>query len=338
MGGSTNTVLHLLAIAHEAKVDFTMHDIDVLSKKIPCISKVAPNSHYHIEDVNRAGGIMGILSELNKGGLIDPSVKRVDSSSLKSVLDEYDITSASAEKGRRMAEAAPGGFFNLVMGSQENKYGKLDDDRDRGCIRDIEHCYYPDGGLAVLRGNIALKGSVVKTAGVDKEFFNFKGPAKVFNSQDDACEAILDGKIVAGDVVVIIYEGPKGGPGMQEMLYPTSYLKSIHLGKECALITDGRFSGGTSGLSIGHVSPEAASGGLIALIRDGDIIEIDIPSRKLELLVDKGELDKRIAAEEAKGKDRYKPVGRNRVISDSLKAYSYFASSADKGAVREIPE
>ena len=338
MGGSTNTVLHLLAIAHEAKVDFTMQDIDMLSKRTPCISKVAPSSHYHIEDVNRAGGIMSILAELNKGGLIDSSVKRVDSSSLKSVLEEYDITSASADKGRRMAEAAPGGFFNLVMGSQDNKYAKLDDDRAGGCIRDIEHCYYQDGGLAVLRGNIALKGSIVKTAGVDKELFNFRGTAKVFKSQDDACEAILTGKIVAGDVVVIIYEGPKGGPGMQEMLYPTSYLKSIHLGKECALITDGRFSGGTSGLSIGHVSPEAASGGLIALVRDGDIIEIDIPSRKLELLVDKEELDKRAAAEKAKGQDSYKPVGRNRVISEALKAYAFFASSADRGAVRVIPE
>ncbi len=338
MGGSTNTVLHLLAIANAAEVDFTMEDIDMLSRKIPCISKVAPSSSYHVEDVNRAGGIMGILAELHRGGLIDASVKRVDFPSLKAALEKYDIISESAEEGRKMAEAAPGGFFNLELGSQENKYETLDTDREGGCIRDIEHCYYPDGGLAVLRGNIALNGSIVKTAGVDKSIFNFRGTARVFNSQEDACDAILGGKIVAGDIVVIIYEGPKGGPGMQEMLYPTSYLKSIHLGKECALITDGRFSGGTSGLSIGHVSPEAASGGLIALVRDGDIIEIDIPSRKMELLVDKAELDKRKAEEEAKGREGYKPAGRNRVISDALKAYAFFAASADKGAVRLIPE
>ncbi len=306
MGGSTNTVLHLLAIANAAEVDFTMEDIDMLSKKIPCICKVAPSSHYHVEDVNRAGGIMGILAELDRGGLIDTSVKRIDFPSLASAFEKYDIKTASAEEGRSMAEAAPGGFFNLELGSQDNKYGQIDVDRKEGCIRDVENCYYPDGGLAVLRGNIALNGSIVKTAGVDKSIFNFRGTAKVFNSQEDACDAILSGRIVAGDVVVIIYEGPKGGPGMQEMLYPTSYLKSIHLGKECALITDGRFSGGTSGLSIGHVSPEAASGGLIALVRDGDKIEIDIPSRKLELLVSGDELNKRKAEEEAKGKDSYK--------------------------------
>ncbi len=336
MGGSTNTVLHLLAIAHEAEVDFTMEDIDMLSKKIPCICKVAPSSHYHVEDVNRAGGIMGILSELAKGGLVDTSVKRVDSSSLAASLKEYDIF--SGEKGKRMAEAAPGGFFNLELGSQDNKYDKIDNDRSEGCIRDIEHCYYPDGGLAVLRGNIALRGSIVKTAGVDKSLFNFKGTAKVFKSQEEACDGILGGKIKAGDVVVIIYEGPKGGPGMQEMLYPTSYIKTMNLGKECALITDGRFSGGTSGLSIGHVSPEAASGGLIALVRDGDIIEIDIPTRKLELLVAPEELEKRKAEEEAKGKESYKPAGRDRYVSDALRAYSFFAASADKGAVRVIPE
>ena len=336
MGGSTNTVLHLLAIAHEAEVDFTMEDIDMLSKKIPCICKVAPSSHYHVEDVNRAGGIMGILSELAKGGLVDTSVKRVDSSSLAASLKEYDIF--SGEKGKRMAEAAPGGFFNLELGSQDNKYDKIDNDRSEGCIRDIEHCYYPDGGLAVLRGNIALRGSIVKTAGVDKSLFNFKGTAKVFKSQEEACDGILGGKIKAGDVVVIIYEGPKGGPGMQEMLYTTSYIKTMNLGKECALITDGRFSGGTSGLSIGHVSPEAASGGLIALVRDGDIIEIDIPTRKLELLVAPEELEKRKAEEEAKGKESYKPAGRDRYVSDALRAYSHFAASADKGAVRVIPE
>ena len=336
MGGSTNTVLHLLAIAHEAEVDFTMEDIDMLSKKIPCICKVAPSSHYHVEDVNRAGGIMGILSELAKGGLVDTSVKRIDSPSLAASLKEYDIF--SGEKGKRMAEAAPGGFFNLELGSQDNKYDKIDNDRSEGCIRDIEHCYYPDGGLAVLRGNIALRGSIVKTAGVDKSLFNFKGTAKVFKSQEEACDGILGGKIKAGDVVVIIYEGPKGGPGMQEMLYPTSYIKTMNLGKECALITDGRFSGGTSGLSIGHVSPEAASGGLIALVRDGDIIEIDIPTRKLELLVAPEELEKRKAEEEAKGKESYKPAGRDRYVSDALRAYSYFAASADKGAVRVIPE
>ena len=335
MGGSTNTVLHLLAIANEAEVDFTMEDIDRLSKKIPCICKVAPSSPYHVEDVNRAGGIMGILSELEKGGLINSSVKRIDSPSLKAVLDEYNIMSGSG-KGIENSLASPGGFFNLELGSQDNKYPSVDSDRKNGCIRDLENCYYPDGGLAVLKGNIALNGSIVKTAGVDKSLFKFKGKSKVFRSQEEACEAILGGKIVAGDVVVIIYEGPKGGPGMQEMLYPTSYLKSIHLGKECALITDGRFSGGTSGLSIGHVSPEAASKGLIALVRDGDVIEIDIPERKLELLVSSEELEKRKREEEAKGKVAYTPVGRNRIISKALKAYSFFASSADKGAVREL--
>ena len=338
MGGSTNTVLHLLAIANAAEVDFTMDDINYLSKKIPCISKVAPSSHYHVEDVNRAGGIMGIMGELARGGLIDTSVKRIDYPSLEAALKDYDIMSENGNKGRDISSAAPGGFFNLELGSQDNKYESLDTDRTEGCIRDVQNCYYPDGGLAVLSGNIALNGSIVKTAGVDKSIFNFKGPAKVFKSQEEACDGILGGKVVAGDVVVIIYEGPKGGPGMQEMLYPTSYIKTMNLGKECALITDGRFSGGTSGLSIGHVSPEAASGGLIALVRDGDIIEIDIPSRKLELLVDKAELDKRKAEEEAKGKEGYSPVGRDRVVSDALKAYSYFAASADKGAVRIIPE
>ena len=338
MGGSTNTVLHLLAIANAAEVDFTMNDIDFLSKKIPCISKVAPSSHYHVEDVNRAGGIMGILAELDRGGLLNTSVKRVDYPTLGDALKDYDIMSESGDKGRKMAEAAAGGFFNLELGSQDNKYETLDTDREKGCVRSVKNCYYPDGGLAVLRGNIAENGSIVKTAGVDKSIFNFKGKAKVFKSQEEACDGILGGKVSAGDVVVIIYEGPKGGPGMQEMLYPTSYIKTMNLGKECALITDGRFSGGTSGLSIGHVSPEAASGGLIGLVRDGDIIEIDIPSRKLELLVDKDELERRKAEEEAKGKDAYTPVGRDRVVSDALKAYAYFAASADKGAVRVIPE
>ncbi len=338
MGGSTNTVLHLLAIAQEAKADFTMKDIDELSRKVPCICKVAPSSSYHVEDVNRAGGIIRILSELARAGLIDKTVKRVDSSSLGETLDAYDISGVKAmPEAFENAKSAPGGVFNLILGSQDSTFKELDTDNKNGCIRGVENCYYRDGGLAVLYGNIAEKGSIIKTAGVDSSLFKFRGKARVFHSQELACDAILGGKITAGDIVVIIYEGPKGGPGMQEMLYPTSYIKSIHLGKECALITDGRFSGGTSGLSIGHISPEAASGGTIALIKDNDIIEIDIPARSINLDINVSELEKRKKDEKNRGKDAYTPV-RDRIISDSLKAYSYFVTSADKGAVRVVPE
>ncbi len=337
MGGSTNTVLHLLAIAREAQVDFTMQDIDGLSRKVPCLSKVAPNSHYHIEDVHRAGGIMGILAELDRGGLLDTTVSRVDYPTLKAALTDYDLIAGKNPAAREFYKAAPAGKFNLVMGSQDTRYPELDTDRAGGCIRDCAHAYYADGGLAVLFGNIAGRGSIVKTAGVDPSVFNFKGPAVVFESQEDAVAGILAGKVKAGDVVVIRYEGPKGGPGMQEMLYPTSYLKSRGLGKACALITDGRFSGGTSGLSIGHVSPEAAAKGEIALIRNGDTIDISIPERRLAVLVSDGELSKRRVAEELRGKAAFTPVKRDRVISRALQAYALFAQSADQGAVRRLP-
>jgi len=334
MGGSTNTVLHLLAIAHEANVDFTMNDIDELSKKIPVLSKVAPSSQYHVEDVNRAGGILGILGELDRAGLIDSSVKRADLKTLKQALDEYDVMRSTHTKEALNAfSSAPAGKFNLVMGSQEAKFKELDLDRKNGCIRSVEHAYSKDGGLAVLFGNIARKGCVVKTAGVDPSIFKFKGPARVFESQDDACAGILK-DVKAGDVVVITHEGPKGGPGMQEMLYPTSYIKTRKLGVQCALITDGRFSGGTSGLSIGHVSPEAAAGGEIALIKDGDQIEINIPERKINVLISNEEMELRRKAEEARGKDAFKPKKRNRIVSKSLKAYASLVSSADKGAIR----
>jgi dihydroxy-acid dehydratase len=339
MGGSTNTVLHLLAIAHEAGVDFTMDDIDALSRKTPCLCKVAPSSHYHVEDVNRAGGIMGIMAELNRGGLIDAKVTRVDGLTLGQALAQWDITDVqAAEETRRLYKSAPGGFRNLVMASQNQYYKELDSDRENGCVRDIAHSYSPDGGLAVLFGNIAEKGCIVKTAGVDASIHKFSGPAKVFNSQDAACDGILDGTVVSGDVIIIRYEGPKGGPGMQEMLYPTSYIKSRHLGKECALITDGRFSGGTSGLSIGHVSPEAAAGGAIALIREGDLISINIPSRTIELKVSDQVMAKRREEEAAKGKMAFKPQGRKRKVSTALRAYALMAASADKGAVRVLPE
>jgi len=337
MGGSTNTILHLLAVAYEAEVDFTMSDIDALSRKTPCLCKVAPNTDkYHIEDVNRAGGILGIMNELAKGNLIDTSVKRVDGLTLAQAIDKYDITKANPDTdAENIYKSAPGRKFNLVMGSQDAYYSTLDTDRAKGCIRDMQHAYTKDGGLAILKGNIALNGCVVKTAGVDESIFKFSGPAKVFHSQEEACEGILKGKVVSGDVVVITYEGPKGGPGMQEMLYPTSYIKSRHLGKECALITDGRFSGGTSGLSIGHVSPEAAAGGAIGLVRDGDTIEIDIPNRLIEVKLTGAELDKRRQEELAKGKDAFKP-NRDRHISKALKAYASMVSSADLGAVRII--
>ncbi len=344
MGGSTNTVLHLLAIAHAAEVDFTMADIDALSRKVPNLCKVAPSSHYHMEDVNRAGGIMGILGELARAGLIDTSVYRVDSASLAETLRVWDIAGAQASnEALHLYLSAPGSTMtsppprNLVMGSQSATYVQPDLDRAGGCIRDRDHCYSEEGGLAVLYGNIAEKGCIVKTAGVDPSIFHFKGTARVFSSQDAACEAILDGRITKGDALIIRYEGPKGGPGMQEMLYPTSYLKSVHLGKECALITDGRFSGGTSGLSIGHVSPEAAAGGAIALVQDGDSIEIDIPHRSINILVSPEELSVRRQREEKKGSTAFYPIDRRRQVSPALQAYALFAASADKGAVRILP-
>jgi dihydroxy-acid dehydratase len=336
MGGSTNTVLHLLAIAQEAEVDFSVKDIDELSRKVPCVSKVAPNSSYHIEDVNRAGGIMGILAELNRAGLIDTSVSRVDFPTLGDALAAYDVTLAShTAEAVALYKAAPGGFKNLKMGSQASMYKELDLDRAGGCIRDVANAYYPDGGLAVLFGNIARNGCIVKTAGVDESIFKFKGTAIVFESQDDAVEGIIKDKVKDGHVVVIRYEGPKGGPGMQEMLYPTSYLKSKGMGKKCALITDGRFSGGTSGLSIGHVSPEAAAGGEIALIRDGDPIEIDIPNRMINVMISDAEMEARRAAE-AGSEKAYKPKTRDRKISKALKLYAQNVSSADLGAIRLI--
>lgn len=337
MGGSTNTILHLLAIAQEGEVDFTMDDIDKLSRKTPCLCKVAPNTQkYHIQDVNRAGGILGIMNELGKGKLIDTTLPRVDGLTLAQAIDKYDITVSDPQKeAETLYKSAPGNKFNLVMGSQNSYYPTLDTDRTSGCIRDMEHAYTKDGGLAILKGNIALNGCVVKTAGVDESIFKFSGTAKVFHSQDAACEGILKGDVQAGDVVVITYEGPKGGPGMQEMLYPTSYIKSKHLGKECALITDGRFSGGTSGLSIGHVSPEAASGGAIGLVKDGDIIDIDIPNRSINVRLSDSELESRRQQELAKGKDAFKP-NRHRVVSKALRAYASMVSSADLGGIRIV--
>ena len=337
MGGSTNTILHTLAIAHEGNVDFNLDDIDELSRRVPCVCKVAPNSKiYHIQDVNRAGGIMGILKELADAGLLDTSVYRADGHTLAEAIDLYDITKdAPSDEALDIYSSAPGNSFNLVMGSQNARYKKLDSDRQNGCIRSVEHAYTKDGGLAILKGNIAENGCVVKTAGVDESVWKFTGNAKVFHSQDDACMGILKNEVVAGDVVVIQDEGPKGGPGMQEMLYPTSYIKAKHLGEKCALITDGRFSGGTSGLSIGHISPEAAAGGNIALVRDGDKIEIDIPNRSINLVISDEELKNRRTEEEAKGDNAFKPL-RDRKISQALQVYSHFVSSADKGAVRII--
>ena len=337
MGGSTNTVLHLLAIAQEAGVDFTMDDIDRLSRKSPVLCKVAPNSHYHIQDVNRAGGILSIMSLLAKQGLLDTHVHRVDGLTLEQAIARYAIDGSEyTEEAAELWKSAPGNTYNLKMGSQNNRYDSLDNDRINGCIRDFEHAYVKDGGLAVLKGNIAIDGCVVKTAGVDESIFHFTGKAKVFESQEEACKGILRGDVEKGDVVVIIYEGPKGGPGMQEMLYPTSYIKSRHLGKECALITDGRFSGGTSGLSIGHISPEAAAGGNIGLVKDGDIIEIDIPKRTINVKLSDEQLAERRSAEESRGKKAFTPTKRERNISKALKAYAAMVSSADKGAVRII--
>ncbi len=328
MGGSTNTVLHLLAVAQEAEVDFKMEDIDRLSRKVPCLCKLAPNTQkYSVQECNRAGGILGIMNELNKGGLIEPSVKRVDGKTLGEQMAKYDILKAELDpEASRIYHSAPGGKFSTQMGSQNAQWDTLDTDRAHGCIRDLEHAYTKDGGLAVLFGNIAQNGCVVKTAGVDESLWHFEGPAVVFDSQEDACEGILSGKVKAGDCVVITHEGPKGGPGMQEMLYPTSYIKSRHLGKECALITDGRFSGGTSGLSIGHISPEAAAGGNIGKLKDGDIIIIDIPSRKIEVKL----TDEELAARPQQ------PLRRKRIVSKALRAYAHSVSSADKGGVRVI--
>jgi dihydroxy-acid dehydratase len=337
MGGSTNTVLHLLAIANEAGVDFTMKDIDMLSRRVPNICKVAPSSHYHIEDVNRAGGIISILGELEKSNLLDTSVSRIDFSSLKEAIDYYDVKRETVnEKAFEIySSAAANDGRNLTFASQSTKH-ELDLDRENGCIRSVENAYSKDGGLAVLFGNIAKDGCIVKTAGVDKSILKFEGTAKVYDSQDDAVNAILNGKVTKGDVVIIRYEGPKGGPGMQEMLYPTSYLKSTKIDKYCALITDGRFSGGTSGLSIGHVSPEAAAGGEIALIKDGDKIAIDIPERTINVLLSEAELASRREQEISKGDKAFKPENRKRNVSKALKAYSMIVSSADKGAVRLI--
>ncbi|RAP40146.1 dihydroxy-acid dehydratase [Rhodovulum viride] len=337
MGGSTNTVLHILAAAQEAEVDFTMDDIDALSRKVPCLCKVAPNAaNVHVEDVHRAGGIMAILGELDRGGLIDRDCATVHEPTLGAAIDKWDIGRSNDPEARELFLAAPGGVPSQEAFSQSSTWPSLDTDRKAGVIRSVETPFSKDGGLAVLKGNIALDGCIVKTAGVDESILVFSGPAKVYESQDAAVSGILTGKVEAGDVVVIRYEGPKGGPGMQEMLYPTSYLKSKGLGKACALITDGRFSGGTSGLSIGHASPEAASGGTIGLVQDGDLIEIDIPNRTINLAVSEDELAARRAAQEAKG---WKPAEpRKRHVSQALKAYAHFAASADKGAVRIVPE
>lgn len=328
MGGSTNTVLHLLAVAQEGGADFNMNDIDELSRKTPCLCKLSPNTQkYSVQECNRAGGILGILNELNKGGLIRGHAKRVDGLTLDEAMARYDITGASVDaEADRIYHSAPGRRFSTQMGSQNEQWPSLDTDRAAGCIRDMEHAYTKDGGLAVLFGNIAQDGCVVKTAGVAPELWHFEGPAVVFDSQDDACEGILGGKVKSGDCVVITHEGPKGGPGMQEMLYPTSYIKSRHLGKECALITDGRFSGGTSGLSVGHISPEAASGGNIGKIKDGDIIVIDIPSRTINVKLSDEELAAR----------PQQPLRRHRKVSKALRAYAQSVSSADKGGVRII--
>jgi dihydroxy-acid dehydratase len=339
MGGSTNTVLHLLAIAHEAGVDFSMADIDALSRKTPVLCKVAPSSHYHVEDVNRAGGIMGILAELRDAGMLDVSVGRVDFPNLGEAIDAFDVRAENpSEKALSIYSSAPCGFKNLEMGSQHKAFPNLDLDREKGCIRNYANAYTKEGGLAVLYGNIARDGSIVKTAGVDESVWHFEGKARVFESQDAAVDAILSQSIQAGDVVVIRYEGPCGGPGMQEMLYPTSYLKSTGLGQACALITDGRFSGGTSGLSIGHVSPEAAAGGEIALIKEGDKIIIDIPSRRMDVAISKEEMDFRKLEQQQKGRSAYTPGPRERKVSQALEVYAALVSSADKGAIRIVPE
>jgi dihydroxy-acid dehydratase len=339
MGGSTNTVLHLLAAAQEAGVDFTMKDIDRLSRAVPNLCKVAPAvQHYHMEDVHRAGGVVGILAELDRAGLIHRDVPTVHATTLGVGLDANDVMNEANTTPRQMYLAAPGGIPTQTAFSQSERWKSLDTDRESGCIRDYEHAYSKEGGIAVLYGNIAERGCIVKTAGVDESIWKFTGRARVFESQDDSVSAILNDKVVAGDIVIIRYEGPKGGPGMQEMLYPTSYLKSRDLGKVCALLTDGRFSGGTSGLSIGHASPEAAEGGAIGLIEDGDSVEIDIPNRSIHLAVSDDELASRRSAMEAKGADAWKPVARERVVSQALQAYAAMTTSADRGAVRDVSQ
>jgi len=338
MGGSTNTVLHILACAQEAQVPFTMADIDRISRKVPCLCKVAPSTtKYHVEDVHRAGGVLGILAELDRAGLIHRDVPTVHSKTLGAAITAWDVATSKTDTVLDFYRASPGGIPTQEAFTQNRRFDTLDLDRSEGCIRDRAHAYSRDGGLAVLYGNIAEKGCIVKTAGVDESIWKFSGKACVSESQEDAVAAILGGKIAAGDVVVIRYEGPKGGPGMQEMLYPTSYLKSRDLGKVCALLTDGRFSGGTAGLSIGHVSPEAACGGAIALINDGDTIEIDIPNRRIRLAIDDAELAKRRAAMEAR-KDAWKPTSRKRQVSPALQAYAAMTTSADTGAVRDISQ
>ena len=335
MGGSTNTVLHLLAVANEAGANFSMDDIDILSRKTPVLCKVAPNSEYHIEDVNRAGGILSIMKQLADQDLIHTEVKRVDGLTLSEAIDKFALDGKEyGEEADKLWHSATGMKHTTEMGSQANTYKELDKDRTAGCIRDFDHAYVKDGGLAVLKGNIAEDGCVVKTAGVDESIFKFSGPAKVFYSQEEAVDGILSDQVKSGDVVVILYEGPKGGPGMQEMLYPTSYIKSKHLGKECALITDGRFSGGTSGLSIGHISPEAAAGGNVAVIKDGDIIDIDIPARTINVRLTYEQLKARRKEEEKFGKEAFTPRGRDRYVSRALKAYAASVTSADKGGVR----
>ena len=338
MGGSTNTVLHLLAAAHEGEVPFTMKDIDRLSRRVPVLCKVAPSvANVHLEDVHRAGGVMGILGELNRAGLIHPKVGSVHADSLESALARWDVVTATSDSVREFYRAAPGGVPTQTAFSQAERYDVIDTDREKGCIRDVAHAFSKDGGLAVLYGNLATDGCIVKTSGVDESLLTFSGPARIFESQDAAVDGILGGKIVAGDVVLIRYEGPKGGPGMQEMLYPTSYLKSKGLGKACALITDGRFSGGSSGLSIGHVSPEAAEGGLIGLVEEGDIIQFDIPNRRVHLDVPEAELNQRRAAMEKRGAAAWQPTAkRPRKVTTALRAYAAFATSAARGAVRVV--
>ena len=339
MGGSTNTILHLLAAAQEAGVPFTMNDIDRLSRKVPQLCKVAPSTQlYHMEDVHRAGGVMGILGELDRAGLLNRDVGTVHSATMADALAQWDIKRTADEAVHTFFRAAPGNVPTQVAFSQSKRWDTLDDNRANGCIRDLEHAYSTEGGLAVLFGNIALDGCVVKTAGVDESILKFSGPARIFESQDAAVEGILGDKIVAGDIVLIRYEGPRGGPGMQEMLYPTSYIKSKGLGKACALITDGRFSGGTSGLSIGHVSPEAAEGGAIGLVEEGDMIDIDIPNRTINVRISDAELAERRAAMDAKGKAGWKPVNRERVVSAALKAYAAMTTSASRGAVRDVTQ
>ncbi|MDE1933860.1 dihydroxy-acid dehydratase [Bradyrhizobium sp.] len=339
MGGSTNTVLHLLAAAHEGEVPFTMKDIDRLSRKVPVLCKVAPSvADVHLEDVHRAGGVLAIMGELERAGLIHSDLPSVHSTSLAAALERWDIARTKSESVRKFYMAAPGNVPTQEAFSQDRRFDELDLDRTNGCIRSAEHAYSKDGGLAVLYGNLALDGCIVKTAGVDASILKFSGPARVLESQDAAVEAILTNKIKEGDVVVIIYEGPRGGPGMQEMLYPTSYLKSKGLGKACALVTDGRFSGGSSGLSIGHVSPEAAEGGLIGLVQDGDTIEIDIPARSINLAVGEAELKRRREAMQAKGKNAWKPAKRARKVSTALKAYAALTTSAARGAVRIVKD